>query len=197
VNKLLHEWGFESLSGLLAKSYGFANPYFLQWQTLGAIAAFLLGFFRAFVFDPPQAVFLLIFLLVADWLTGLTRALTTGERFDLDKFGRIVWIMLSHLFLMASFTWLGRVDTVVCAFLPLPIFVFLAIRTLLSVVKNMVALKWVRAEVLDYLEFKLLPFFSYQKRTAKSTEPLPPSPYPLPENRQETPTPSNEQPSNF
>jgi bacteriorhodopsin len=168
-----HIWeslGFESLTNYLAITFAnqSAKSVFVQVVVGTTAAAALPPLVEKWVYFPISAIVLISAMVVVDTLLGAFVAIKDGEEFNIAKFTRLAPILISHLSVMSASFHMAQIDTFLFSWLPQAVFAFFAGRNLMSIVRNMVILKWLRGDFLQYLIDRIKPdLFDAMKPDAK------------------------------
>lgn len=117
--------------------------------TFGAITHFV----DKYVYYPYLSFFMLIAIIVMDHFTGMYLAFK-GNRFETRKALRIFWTMLSHSSLLVFANNLANGDPAL-NWLDDGVFVPLCLVNLLSLIKNMSLLGWIKKDFADFLYRKI------------------------------------------
>lgn len=155
TKSIFNEYGFEDFSDFIGTTLGNKSLASFGIQLTAASTTAYITNVRSYVYDPPLAVALIVALLVADTVLGSIVAVKQGESFNIAKFSRIVPILLAHLGILAAAHNFAKVDPITFGWLPNAIFAFFGMRTLLSVIRNLITLKYVQGELLVWLERKI------------------------------------------
>tara|TARA_R110000868_G_scaffold132409_2_gene343454 strand:+ start:5778 stop:6326 length:549 start_codon:yes stop_codon:yes gene_type:complete len=114
-------------------------------MTLGALSSFV----GNWVYDSPQAYFALIGLIFADHLSGMYLAYRHG-RFETRKATRIFWTVCSHTALLVFGLNLAKGSNAL-SYLDELFFVPLCLVNIVSLVKNLSLLGWIKSEFAEWL----------------------------------------------
>lgn len=117
--------------------------------TFGAVTHFI----DNYVYYPYLSYFMLIGIIFADHFTGMYLAFK-GNRFETRKALRIFWTMLSHSGLLVFANNLATGDPAL-GWLDDGVFVPLCLVNLLSLIKNLSLLGWIKKEFADFLYRKI------------------------------------------
>lgn len=170
-----NEYGFRNFSDYCKTLIGDVAATGLRWEISGSAFAGFLAFVKAYVYDPPLGVAVLLSLVAIDTLLGSWRSVKSGEKFVMAKLERFIVVIISHLVLLTFSHLIRLADPFTFFWLPNFFFGWFVTRTLLSVVRHMVELKWVKGELLAHLENKIsieLP----EPRKPESSTPKQPTP---------------------
>lgn len=149
------EWGFQDVGDFLATTLGNKSIVSLTLQITVSSFAGYLAFIKQYIYDPPLGVAVIVSLLVLDTILGASVALKQGDTFNIAKFSRIVPILLSHLAILTLSHNIKLTDSITFVWLPNAIFGFFAMRTFLSVIRNLVTLGFVSGQLFVFVEKKL------------------------------------------
>jgi hypothetical protein len=151
--------GFDGLFDFLAITL--ANHSLKSFVVQIMIATAMVGTFpyyvEEWVFSPFTGVMLITIMVVVDTLLGAFVALKQGECFNIAKFTRLAPILLSHLIVLSFSFHMAKIDNFLFAWLPEAVFAFFSGRNLMSIVRNMVIMKWLRGDFLQYLIDRVKP----------------------------------------
>lgn len=151
--------GFDGLFDFLAITL--ANHSFKSFVIQMVISAAVVGTFpyyvEQWVYQPFTGVVLITVMVVVDTLLGALVALKEGESFNIAKFTRLAPILLSHLVVLSCSFHMAKIDSFLFSWLPQAVFAFFAGRNLMSIVRNMVIMKWLRGDFLQYLIDRVKP----------------------------------------
>lgn len=164
-------YGFNDLGDFVSSALMNKSLASIGMQTVGAGLTVYVSFIEAHVFKPPSAVLVISALLVIDSILGAAIAINQGQKFSVPKFSRIVLIWLAHMIILVASYQMQKVDPFTFSWLPNAAFGFFATRTLLSIIRNFVALKLIKGELIAFLESKLSTSVdeAIQKNKDKST----------------------------
>lgn len=113
----------------------------------------LLGFIDNYIYDPYLSYFMLIGIIISDHFTGMYLAFK-GNRFETRKALRIFWTLLSHTGLLMFSNNLAEGDQTL-SWLDDGIFVPLCLVNLLSLIKNLSLLGWIKKDFANFLYRKI------------------------------------------
>lgn len=151
--------GFDGLFDFLAMTL--ANHSFKSLFVQVILAAAVVGTFPYYVeqwiYQPFTGVVLITVMVVVDTLLGALVALREGESFNIAKFTRLAPILLSHLLVLSCSFHMAKIDDLLFSWLPQAVFAFFTGRNLMSIVRNMVIMKWLRGDFLQYLIDRVKP----------------------------------------
>lgn len=111
------------------------------------------GFVAEWIFDPAISYFTLIALIAADHATGVSIALKRNN-FQTRKALRIFWTLISHTGLLIFSTNLAKGSDVLF-WLNEAVFVPVVIVNLLSLIKNLSILGWIKKDLAQFLYNKI------------------------------------------
>jgi hypothetical protein len=138
----------ESVCSLKLKMKTLVFVYFGGFA-IGGLSALV----NDWIFSPPSSFYALIGLIVADHATGITLA-WKRNRFETRKATRIFWTVLSHTALLLFATNLSN-GSAALFWLNEGVFVPLVIVNLLSLVKNLSLLGWIKRGVAEFFYRKI------------------------------------------
>lgn len=137
-----------SVLSLNLKAGVWAVTVFGGW-TIGAITAFVSNW----IYDSPDAYYALIGLIFADHFSGMYLAFK-HDRFETRKATRIFWTLCSHTALLIFGCNLAK-GSVALFWLDESIFVPLCLVNLISLVKNLSLLGWIKKDFANWFYRKV------------------------------------------
>lgn len=137
-----------SVLSLNLKAGVWAVTVFGGW-TIGAITAFVSNW----IYDSPEAYYALIGLIFADHFSGMYLAFKY-DRFETRKATRIFWTLCSHTALLIFGCNLAK-GSVALFWLDESIFVPLCLVNLISLVKNLSLLGWIKKDFANWFYRKV------------------------------------------
>lgn len=137
-----------SVLSLNLKAGVWAVTVFGGW-TIGAITAFVSNW----IYDSPEAYYALIGLIFADHFSGMYLAFK-HDRFETRKATRIFWTLCSHTALLIFGCNLAK-GSVALFWLDESIFVPLCLVNLISLVKNLSLLGWIKKDFANWFYRKV------------------------------------------
>jgi hypothetical protein len=153
--------GFEGVMDFLGNTL--VNHSFKSFLIqLWVVSAVLISYeftqtMETWVFSPFTSVILITVMVVLDTMLGAYVALRQGEDFNIAKFTRLAPILISHLLIMSFSFHMSKIDGFLFGWLPQAVFAFFSGRNLMSIVRNMVVMKWLRGDFLQYLIERVKP----------------------------------------
>lgn len=137
-----------SIFSLNLKAGIWAVIVFGGWS-IGAITAFITNW----IYDSPEAYYALIGLIFADHFTGMYLAYK-HNRFETRKALRIFWTLCSHTALLVFGCNLAK-GSIALFWLDESIFVPLCLVNMLSLIKNLSLLGWIKKEFANWFYKKI------------------------------------------
>lgn len=150
----MHEWGFESFTEMFKTAFGVKSLIFIALQASLAGLNVFLAFAQEWIWDPPKAIGIIMILIVVETVTGSIVAVKKGEEFDTKKFGSGFIVLMAHIFMMAMAHNIASVEPSLF-WITNAFFGWFAMRNFLSIMKDLVFLKLLRGEFIDYIKSKL------------------------------------------
>lgn len=150
----LHEWGFDSFTEMVKTTFGVKSTVFIALQTSLAGLNIFLAFVKEWIWDPPRAIAIIMLLIVVETVTGAVVAVKRGKEFDPKRFGSGFVVLLAHIFMMAMAHNIASVEPSLF-WITNAFFGWFAMRNFLSIMKDLVFLKLLRGEFIDYIKSKL------------------------------------------
>lgn len=126
--------------------------FLLSWLG-GTVIGATSGFIADWIFDPAVSYFALISLIVADYASGIALAFRRND-FQTRKAARILWTIISHTALLFFGNQLSK-GSVSLFWLNEAIFVPLVLVNLLSLLKNLSLLGYIKKGVASFLYKKI------------------------------------------
>lgn len=148
------ELGFKNCRDYLKTVFGFKDYIYISWESIAAAFAAIMAFTDQYVWSPPAAISVIFILVVADMITGAIVAVKVKkEIFDPKKWYRSVPVLASHAFVFIMIHNITKIEPTL-GFMSNVTFGWFAMRNLISVIYDLVALKYMRAEFLNYFRTK-------------------------------------------
>ena len=150
-----HTFGFNGVGDFISTTLGMKSSVsvFVQIATAAGIGYF--ATLEKYVYSPGQAVVLMILMILVDTILGAMVAVRKGEKFNMAKISRFLPIVCAHVMIMSATWHFKQIDLDAYGWMPTATFGFLGVRNLLSVIRNMIKLKYIRADFLSFLNTKI------------------------------------------
>jgi hypothetical protein len=154
-----HDLGFDGFFDFLAITFynHSAKSFFIQITVASATALSFSSFVEQWIYNPASAVWLIVFMVLTDTLLGAFVAIKQNEAFNLAKFTRMAPILISHLVVMSVSWHMSQIDNTIFSWLPQAVFAFFSGRNLMGIVRNMVILKWLNGNFVQFLIDRVKP----------------------------------------
>jgi phage-related holin len=171
----------ESLLGLGLKPSVWVLAQLTGWS-LAALLSYLDAVVATHVWHPSLTYYLMVVLLLADFLTGAGLA-WRHNAFETRKALRVVWKLVSYTFLLAMAHNLGRAERLF-GWLPEAVLVPIILLLLMSLLKNLSLLGWIEPRLAAWLYRKV----DVYKNTLPPAPPHATTPPDMPTNGPDAPT---------
>jgi hypothetical protein len=150
-----HTFGFSGVGDFISTAFGMKSSasVFVQVATAAGFSYFAI--LEKYIYSPGQAVVLMIAMILADTILGAMVAVKKGEKFNMAKISRFLPIVCAHVMIMSATWHFKQIDLDAYGWMPTATFGFLGVRNLLSVIRNMIKLKYIRADFLSFLNTKI------------------------------------------
>ena len=150
-----HTFGFKGVGDFVSTTFGMKSSasVFVQVATAAGISYF--ATLEKYVYSPGEAIVLMISMILADTILGAMVAVRKGEKFNMAKISRFLPIVCAHVMIMSATWHFKQIDMDAYGWMPTATFGFLGVRNLLSVIRNMIKLKYIRADFLSFLNTKI------------------------------------------
>lgn len=155
IRHLIEELGFSSIAEMAQTLSGFKTVPTLILQIGFAWYVNLSGFTSTWVYDPPNAVFVVVGLIVSDTILGFWLAMKKNGKADLRKLTRVLPITLAHVGIMSVSFHFSKVDPTSFSWMPTAVFAFFGIRHLISVIKNLTQLGLIKGDLLNVINSRI------------------------------------------
>lgn len=150
-----HTFGFNGIGDFISTTIGMKSTVSIFAQLATATFLGYYGCIEKYIYSPAQAVVMMICLVVVDTILGAMVAIKKGEKFNLAKISRLLPILCAHVMVMSATWHFKQIDIDAYGWMPSATFGFLGVRNLLSVIRNMIKLKYIRADFLSFLNTKI------------------------------------------
>lgn len=155
IKHFIEELGFSSLGDLASTLSGFKTIPLIIVQVSFAWAINITGFVRHWVYDPPNAVFVVVGLIISDTILAISQAVKAQGKVDLRKLTRMIPVILTHVGIMSASFHFAKVDPESFSWMPTAVFAFFGIRHLISVIKNATRLGLLKGDLLEVLNTRI------------------------------------------
>jgi hypothetical protein len=150
-----HAFGFDGVGDFISTTFGMKSSASIIIQIATAATIGYYAKLEQYVYSPGQAVILMIVMILVDTILGAMVAMKKGEKFNLAKISRFMPIVCAHVMVMSATWHFKQIDMDAYGWMPSATFGFLGVRNLLSVIRNLIKLKYIRSDFLSFLNTKI------------------------------------------
>jgi hypothetical protein len=166
--EIWNDLGFDGMGDFVAITFwNHSAKSFLVQVLLAGTVMTCSSFVEEWIYSPASAVWLIVFMVVAETLLGAFVAIKQNEAFNIAKFTRLAPILISHLVVMSVSWHMSQIDNTIFSWLPQAVFAFFSGRNLMGIVRNMVLLKWLNGNFVQFLIDRVKPDLMDAMKTEK------------------------------
>ena len=139
--------GFESVGDFVKSLLG---TQYIVLVTPASIIGGMSYFITKYIWDSPEAIYTLIALMVADWVTGIAKSISNNT-FEAMRIFRIpIYFIVTHF--LIGISWNMAKGNTLFGFLPGVVFIGFCSVYFISVIQNLVVLKLLPKELANLIE---------------------------------------------